>query len=77
MPVYNSEKFLDNSITDILNQTYKNIEIIVINDCSIETEYYEYNWKDNDIIIIHLDIQIIIKMTLRLPSMQYHQIILM
>jgi len=34
MPVYNSEKFLDNSITDILNQTYKNIEFIIVDDGS-------------------------------------------
>jgi len=34
MPVFNSEKFLDNSITDILNQTYRNIEFILVDDGS-------------------------------------------
>ncbi|MEG2285927.1 MAG: glycosyltransferase, partial [Eubacterium sp.] len=28
IPVYNSEKFLDRCIQSIINQTYKNIEII-------------------------------------------------
>jgi glycosyltransferase involved in cell wall biosynthesis len=26
-----------------------------VNDCSIEKEYYEYNWKENEIHIIHLE----------------------
>ena len=34
VPVYNSEKTLLNCINSILNQTYKNVEIIIINDGS-------------------------------------------
>ena len=34
IPVYNSEKFLDECIESVLNQTYQDIEIIVINDGS-------------------------------------------
>lgn len=36
MPVYNAEEFLVDSINSILNQTYKNIELIIINDKSTD-----------------------------------------
>ena len=34
MPVYNSEKYLHSSITRVLRQTFKDIEIILIDDGS-------------------------------------------
>ena len=34
IPTYNRFHFLLNTITSVKEQTYKNIEIIVINDCS-------------------------------------------
>lgn len=36
MPVYNSERFLAKSLTSIMNQTYKNIEIIIVDDGSTD-----------------------------------------
>jgi teichuronic acid biosynthesis glycosyltransferase TuaG len=54
IPTYNRYQYLLNTIKSVKEQTYSNIEIIVINDCSTEKEYYEYDWKDNNIIIIHL-----------------------
>ena len=36
IPVYNSEKFLIECLESILNQTYKDIEIIVVNDGSTD-----------------------------------------
>lgn len=36
MPVYNSEKYLNESIKSILNQTLRNIEIIIIDDGSTD-----------------------------------------
>lgn len=36
MPVYNTEKFLKNTLQSVINQTYKNLEIIVVNDGSTD-----------------------------------------
>ena len=36
LPVYNGEKYLSQSIESIINQTYQNWELIVVNDCSID-----------------------------------------
>lgn len=37
MPVYNSEKYLNTSIDSILNQTYKNFELLIIDDGSTDS----------------------------------------
>lgn len=52
IPTFNRFKYLLNTIKSVQNQTYNNIEIIVINDCSTQKDYYEHDW--NDIKIIHL-----------------------
>ncbi|MDO8669476.1 MAG: glycosyltransferase [Candidatus Buchananbacteria bacterium] len=36
MPVYNGQKFLKEAINSVLNQTYQNFEIIIINDASTD-----------------------------------------
>jgi len=36
LPVYNGEKYLSESVESCLNQTYKNIELIIVNDCSTD-----------------------------------------
>lgn len=36
IPTYNGEKYIKETIDSCLNQTYPNIEIIVIDDCSID-----------------------------------------
>ena len=36
IPVYNSEKYLENSINSIINQTHKEWKIIAINDGSTD-----------------------------------------
>lgn len=48
---YNYSKFLDRSIESVLNQTYNNIEIIIIDDCSIDDSIekiksYEKKYKN-------------------------------
>ena len=37
IPVYNVEKYLDKCLDSIINQTYKNLEIICINDGSTDS----------------------------------------
>ncbi len=54
MPIYNAENFLDDSISSILNQTYKNFELILINDNSNDNSLKiieEYQKKDDRIIV--------------------------
>lgn len=36
VPVYNAEKFLVRCLTYLVNQTYKNLEILVVDDGSID-----------------------------------------
>ena len=36
MPVYNGEKYIREAIDSVINQTFKNWQLIVINDCSID-----------------------------------------
>ena len=45
IPSFNRFKFLLKAIESVLNQTYKNVEIIVVNDCSTQEEYYKYNYN--------------------------------
>ena len=55
VPVYNVEHYLDKCLDSLINQTYKNLEIIVINDGSTDnsgTICQEYAQKDNRIIYI-------------------------
>lgn len=53
IPSYNRFKYVINAVKSIQNQTYNTIEIIVINDCSQEKEYYSHKWSD-DVNVIHL-----------------------
>ena len=34
MPIYNSERYLIKSIESVINQSYKNWELICVDDCS-------------------------------------------
>jgi len=40
IPTYNRYELLNHSIRSVLANTYKNVEIIVINDCSTDQRYY-------------------------------------
>ncbi len=55
VPIYNSEKYLKRSISSILCQTYKNIEVLLINDGSTDNSIkicQEFSRIDNRIKII-------------------------
>ncbi|MEI0495500.1 glycosyltransferase family 2 protein [Brachyspira intermedia] len=50
VPVYNTEKYLPRCIESILNQTFKDIEIIIVNDCSPQNcEEIVQSYKDGRI----------------------------
>ncbi len=52
LPVYNSEKFIERTLNSLINQTYKNIEILCINDGSSDNSLNilkEYSKKDSRI----------------------------
>lgn len=56
VPVYNIAKYLPKCIESIINQTYKTIEILLINDGSTDESGKicdEYAQKDNRIKVIH------------------------
>lgn len=55
MPVYNTEAYFDRSIMSLLNQSYGNIEIIVVDDCSpgdIKERIHSYIEKDQRVKIL-------------------------
>lgn len=55
VPVYNAEKYLQKCLDSILEQTYKNLEIIIINDGSTDNSgqiCQEYEKQDDRIIYI-------------------------
>lgn len=57
IPVYNAEPYLKQCLDSILAQTFKNIEIIIINDCSNDNSFQiieEYRKTDRRIISISL-----------------------
>ncbi|MBQ3474267.1 glycosyltransferase family 2 protein [Candidatus Saccharibacteria bacterium] len=56
VPIYNTEKYLSNCLDSILNQTYKNLEIILIDDGSTDNSGKiadNYAKKDQRIKVIH------------------------
>lgn len=56
VPVYNVERYLPKCVETILHQTYKNLEIILVNDGSTDNSpfiLHEYELKDPRIQVIH------------------------
>ncbi|PHA03081.1 glycosyl transferase [Bacillus pseudomycoides] len=58
VPVYNSEKYLSECLESILNQTYTNIEVVIINDGSTDQSekiVNKYKMKDDRIAYYYQD----------------------
>ncbi|MEG0034375.1 MAG: glycosyltransferase [Bacilli bacterium] len=58
IPSYNADKYLDRSISSVINQTYKNFEVIIIDDGSTDNSYQkmkEYASKYDYIKLISQD----------------------
>ena len=56
MPVYNSEKYVSEAIESVCNQSYKNWELLIVNDGSVDlsAEIIEnYAKKDTRITVFH------------------------
>lgn len=56
VPIYNVEKYIHRCIDSIINQTYKNIEIILVDDGSSDNSGLicdEYAKKENRINVVH------------------------
>ena len=56
VPVYQAEKYISKCIESIVNQTYKNLEIILVDDGSTDRSGEicdEYGKKDNRIVVVH------------------------
>ena len=56
IPVYNVEKFLNRCVDSVLSQTYKNIEIILVDDGALDSSPQicdEYTKKDSRVTVIH------------------------
>lgn len=57
VPVYNSSMYLKECIDSIINQTYKNLEIIIVDDKSTDNSVEIIkNYKDKRIKLIELDV---------------------
>lgn len=58
VPVYNVEQYVDKCINSIINQTYRNIEVIIVDDGSTDGSSFiceKYSKEDSRIEIIHKD----------------------
>lgn len=57
VPVYNMEKYIEECLDSIINQTYKNIEVILVDDGSTDNSAYicdEYCLKDSRVQTYHI-----------------------
>ena len=61
MPVYNSEKYLSESIESILNQTFTNFNFLILDDCSTDDSLdiiKNYASQDKRIIVLQNEINL-------------------
>ena len=54
-PAFNAERYIEKTISSVLNQTYSNWEMIIVDDCSTDATASiakEYSYKDKRIKVI-------------------------
>lgn len=69
LPVYNGERYLASAIESVLNQSYQNIELILVNDCSTDsTEEIIESYASKDPRIVYLKNEV----NLKLPASLNH-----
>lgn len=56
IPTYNRLKYLLDTLQSIREQTYPNIEIIVVNDGSTDPGYVTHDWNSIQVQMIHLEV---------------------
>ena len=59
MPVYNAEKFLSSALESLINQSFKDICVVCVNDASPDNcgkILEDYKKKDNRIIVLNHDV---------------------
>lgn len=57
IPNYNGERFIEQAINSVLNQSYKNIELIIVDDCSTDSSkeiIQNYCQKDDRVRMVEL-----------------------
>lgn len=55
IPCFNAEKYLEEALDSVISQTYKNLEIILVDDCSVDSTLSicrKYKNKDSRIILL-------------------------
>ena len=48
IPLYNSEKYIDKCLLSLNNQTYKDFDVILVDDCSPDNSVSDYKWSMPD-----------------------------
>lgn len=77
VPVYNIEKYLEKSVDSLINQTYKNLEIILIDDGSSDNSPQicdDFAKKDSRIKVIHQKIKEYLRQ--EMPDWMLHRAII-
>ena len=61
MPAYNAERYIKESIASVLNQTYQNLELIIVNDCSNDDTLkviQKFSFDDDRVVILNNDVNL-------------------